>query len=46
MSRVGGAVLYGSEALGGVVNIITKDQMKNSLRVAAGIKDSVIMLPP
>lgn len=32
----GGAVLYGSEALGGVVNIITKDQMKNSLRVAAG----------
>lgn len=34
----GGAVLYGSEALGGVVNIITKDQMKNSLRVAAGNK--------
>ena len=31
-------MLYGSEALGGVVNIITKDQMKNSLRVAAGNK--------
>lgn len=34
----GGAVLYGSEALGGVINIITKDKMKNSLRVAAGNK--------
>lgn len=34
----GGAVLYGSEALGGVINIITKDQMKNSLRVATGNK--------
>ena len=34
--RGGGSVLYGSEATGGVVNIITKDKMKNSVSVAAG----------
>lgn len=31
----GGAVLYGSEATGGVINIITKDELESS--VAAGI---------
>lgn len=34
----GGAVLYGSEAYGGVINIITKDTYKNQLQVAAGNK--------
>lgn len=32
----GGAVLYGSEAYGGVINIITKDTYKNSINVATG----------
>lgn len=32
----GGAVLYGSEAFGGVVNVITKNSYKNQIRVAAG----------
>jgi len=32
----GGSVLYGSEALGGVINIITKDEMKNTVHVATG----------
>ena len=34
--RGGGSVLYGSEATGGVVNIITKRHMKNSVKVEAG----------
>ncbi|MBQ7417853.1 MAG: TonB-dependent receptor, partial [Acidaminococcaceae bacterium] len=34
--RGGGAVLYGSEATGGVINIITKKKMKNSIKVEAG----------
>lgn len=34
--RGGGAVLYGSEATGGVINIITKKHVKNSLKVEAG----------
>lgn len=34
----GGAVLYGSEAYGGVINVITKDNYKNSVHVAAGNK--------
>lgn len=34
--RGGGAVLYGSEANGGVVNIITKNQAHNSVKVSAG----------
>ena len=32
----GGSVLYGSEAFGGVVNVITKAAYKNTVRVAAG----------
>ena len=32
----GGSVLYGSEATGGVVNIITKDKMSNSIKVGVG----------
>ena len=32
----GGSVLYGSEAFGGVVNVITKASYKNTVRVAAG----------
>jgi len=32
----GGAVLYGSEAFGGVVNVITKETYRNSARIAAG----------
>ncbi len=32
----GGAVLYGSEATGGVVNIITKKKMPNKVSVAGG----------
>lgn len=32
----GGSVLYGSEATGGVINIITKKTVKNSIKVAAG----------
>ena len=32
----GGSVLYGSEATGGVINIITKKKMNNSIKVAAG----------
>lgn len=34
--RGGGSVLYGSEATGGVVNIITKKDFKNKVSVAAG----------
>lgn len=34
--RGGGAVLYGSEATGGVINIITKKNFSNSASVAAG----------
>ncbi len=34
----GGAVLYGSEAYGGVINVITKAEYKNSVHVAAGNK--------
>lgn len=34
----GGAVLYGSEAFGGVINIITKQSFKNSVHVSAGNK--------
>lgn len=34
--RGGGAVLYGSEATGGVINIITKKNVGNSISVAAG----------
>ena len=34
--RGGGAVLYGSEATGGVVNIITKNKVQNSIKVSAG----------
>ena len=34
--RGGGAVLYGSEANGGVVNIITKNKAYNSVKVSAG----------
>ena len=32
----GGSVLYGSEAFGGTINVITKAAYKNSVRVAAG----------
>lgn len=32
----GGAVLYGSEAYGGVINVITKNAYSNSIRIAAG----------
>ena len=32
----GGSVLYGSEATGGVVNIITKNTLRNSVKVSAG----------
>ncbi len=32
----GGAVLYGSEAYGGVINVITKKSYKNQVHVAAG----------
>ena len=32
----GGSVLYGSEATGGVINIITKKQLRNKIKVAAG----------
>ncbi|HIU64432.1 MAG TPA: TonB-dependent receptor [Candidatus Avacidaminococcus intestinavium] len=32
----GGAVLYGSEATGGVINIITRKNVQNSLKIAAG----------
>ena len=34
--RGGGSVLYGSEATGGVINIITKKQLRNKIKVAAG----------
>ena len=34
--RGGGSVLYGSEATGGVINIITKKKFNNSVGVAAG----------
>lgn len=32
----GGAVLYGSSAFGGVINIITKDEYKNGINIAVG----------
>lgn len=32
----GGAVLYGSEATGGVINIITKEKMNNTLKMGLG----------
>lgn len=32
----GGAVLYGSEALGGVINIITKNQQTSSIHIEGG----------
>lgn len=32
----GGSVLYGSEATGGVINIITKKNVKNTVKVSAG----------
>ncbi|HWR38742.1 MAG TPA: TonB-dependent receptor [Patescibacteria group bacterium] len=32
----GGAVLYGSEAFGGVINIITKEKVNNSVSLATG----------
>ena len=31
-------MLYGSEAYGGVINVITKSEYKNSLHIAAGNK--------
>ena len=34
--RGGGSVLYGSEATGGVINIITKNTVRNSIKVSAG----------
>lgn len=34
--RGGGAVLYGSDASGGVINIITKDKKSNSIVVSGG----------
>jgi iron complex outermembrane receptor protein len=34
--RGGGSVLYGSEATGGVINIISKSKKSNSITVAAG----------
>lgn len=34
--RGGGSVLYGSEAMGGVINIITKGQRQNSIRAGIG----------
>lgn len=34
----GGAVLYGSEAYGGVINVITKASYKNNVHIAAGNK--------
>ena len=34
----GGAILYGSESYGGVINVITKDSYNNSVRVASGNK--------
>ena len=35
----GGAVLYGSEATGGVINIITRKNIKNSVKIEAGNYD-------
>ena len=32
----GGSVLYGSEAFGGTINVITKERYQNTVRVAAG----------
>ena len=37
--RGGGSVLYGSEATGGVINIITKSRIGNSVKVSAGNYD-------
>lgn len=34
--RGGGSVLYGSEASGGVINIITKKNVGNNIKVSAG----------
>lgn len=36
--KSGGAVLYGSEAYGGVINVITKDSYQNNLHIATGNK--------
>jgi iron complex outermembrane receptor protein len=33
-----GSVMYGSDAFGGVINIITKNQVKNSITVSSGNK--------
>lgn len=32
----GGAVLYGSEAFGGVINVITKDKVENTVTIGTG----------
>ena len=37
--RGGGSVLYGSEASGGVINIITSKNVKNKVSVGAGSRD-------
>lgn len=37
--RGGGSVLYGSEATGGVINIITRSHTQNSVKVSAGNYD-------
>lgn len=37
--RGGGSVLYGSEATGGVINIITRSRIQNSVKVSAGNYD-------
>ena len=36
MVRGGGSVLYGSEATGGVINIITKKRINNKVKFSAG----------
>lgn len=35
----GGSVLYGSEAIGGVINIITDNKVQNKISIAAGSRD-------
>lgn len=37
--RGGGSVLYGSEATGGVINIITREHLQNSVKVSVGNYD-------